>query len=171
MQGMKGVMAGDGENWWMHMPFMGRAEPEVMPADQVKAMVRQADMEGPLVDWKKKGHVVELVGKEDLEGTEVFHIQLTREDGDVEHHYLDAEYFIPLQAEWKTEQQGQEIEVKVIFGDYKEVDGLMIAHSMQMVGGMGGNLVMTSVEVNMDVEDSEFVMPEPAPAEAMATDG
>ncbi len=170
MQGMTGIMAGDGENWWMYMPFMGKAEAEVMPEDQVKTMSRQADIEGPLIGWKEKGHAVEFIGKEDLEGTEVYHLQLTRESGDVEHHFLDAEYFIPLQVDLKTEQQGQEIEMKMIFGDYKEVEGLMIAHSMQIVGGMGGNLVMSSVEINIDIDDSEFVMPEPAEA-ATGTDG
>ena len=170
MQGMTGVMAGDGETFWLHMPFMGQAAPEAMPAEQIKGMKRQSDIEGPLVGWEEKGHTVELVGKEDLEGTEVFNIKVTRDTGDVEHHYLDAEYFIPLQAEWTEAAQGQEMQITVVFGDYKDVDGLMIAHSMQIVGGMGGNMVLSSIEVNVDVDDSEFMMPE-APAEATGTDG
>jgi outer membrane lipoprotein-sorting protein len=171
VQGMQGIMAGDGENYWMHMPFMGRTDPEPMPNDQIKQMVRQADIEGPLMNAEEKGITLELVGKEDLEGTEVFHITVTREDGDVEHHFLDAEYYVPLQVKTKTEMQGQEMEMTMVMGDYKEVGGLMVAHSMQIVGGTGGTLTMSSVEIDPEIDDSIFAMPEPAPATEDGTDG
>ncbi len=53
----------------------------------------------------------------------------------------------------------------------------MIAHSMQIVGGMGGTLTMNSVEVNPEIDEAQFAMPEPAPEpepaeeEATETDG
>jgi len=179
VQGMKGIMAGDGETYWMHMPFMGRTDPEPMPEEQIEQMVRQADIEGPLMGHADKDLALELAGKEDLEGTEVYRITVTREDGDVEQYFLDAEYYVPLQAKMKSEMQGQEIDITLVFGDYKEVDGLMIAHSMQIVGGMGGTLTMSGVEVNPEIDDTQFAMPEPEPQpepepaeeEATETDG
>lgn len=169
VQGMQGIMAGDGETYWMHMPFMGRTDPEPMPDDQVKQISRQADIEGPLMNAEEKGITLELVGKEDLEGTEVYHITVTREDGDVEHHFLDAEYYVPIQVKTKTEMQGQEMEMTMVFGDYKEINGLMMAHSIQIVGGAGGALTMNSIEVDVEVDDSIFAMPEVAEPEAEAT--
>jgi len=171
VQGMQGVMASDGETFWMHMPFMGRTDPEPMPDDQIKQMVRQADIEGPLMNAADKGITLELVGKEDLEGTEVYHISVTREDGDVEHHFLDAEYYVPIQVKMKSEMQGQEVEMTMVLGDYKEIGELMVAHSIQFVGGTGGTLTMSSIEVDPEVDDAIFVMPEPAPAPETETEG
>ena len=85
--------------------------------------------------------------------------------------FLDAEYFLPLRMESKADFQGTEVEVENIFGDYKEVGGLMVAHSMQMVGGAGGTLTMNTIEIDPEIDDSIFKMPEPAPAAEGSTDG
>jgi len=69
LQGMTGIQAYDGTKGWMVMPFMGKTEPEAMTGDDLKQMQDQADMvEGPLLNWKEKGHQVELIGKETVEG-------------------------------------------------------------------------------------------------------
>ena len=64
VQGMTGMQAYDGKNAWMVMPFMGKKDPEAMPAEGTKLVAEESDFDGPLVDWKEKGHKVELVGKE-----------------------------------------------------------------------------------------------------------
>jgi len=35
-------------------PFFGRKDPERMSADDVKALVEDTEIDGPLVDWKEK---------------------------------------------------------------------------------------------------------------------
>lgn len=120
-QGMTGIQASDGEIAWMVMPFMGKTDAEQMPADMAKQLEEQADIEGPLFDWSGKGHQVELLGVEEMEGTEVYKIQLTLESGDVRYHYLDSEYFVTVKQEGKTKVQGQEMEIETTIGDYKEL--------------------------------------------------
>ena len=71
-QGMTGVQAFDGETGWFIMPFMGKTDPEKMPPDQLKDIEDQADLDGPLVDYKKKGHKVELLGTDEVEGSEAY---------------------------------------------------------------------------------------------------
>src|SRR6266571_4814263 len=68
IQGMTGMQVYDGKNAWMVMPFMGKKDPEMMPAEQAQMLDEQADMDGPLVDYKAKGNKVELLGKEQVEG-------------------------------------------------------------------------------------------------------
>jgi outer membrane lipoprotein-sorting protein len=161
-QGMTGVRAFDGETGWSIMPFMGKTEPEKMPPDQIKQIDDQADMDGPLVDYKKKGHEVELVGKEDIEGTEAYKLKVTKKGGEVEYHFLDAEYFLPIQTKGKYKMQGTELEYTVVPGDYKEVGGLLYAHSMeQRMGAMGGTtMTVDKIELNVKLDDNRFTMPE-----------
>lgn len=162
MQGQTMVQAYDGETAWWIFPFMGNPEPQKMPEDQARETINQADIEGHLVDYKKKGHKVELIGKEDMEGTEVYKLKLTLKNGDVQYIYLDGEYFIELKQTTKSKRQGVEFEVDTFYGDYKEVNGLMIPHSIESKAS--GNTVMQitleKFEVDVDVDDSIFEMPQ-----------
>ena len=65
---------------------------------------------------------------------------------------------------------GTEIEFAVVFGDYKEVNGLLMPHSIQQQGsGMGGGAVtLEKVEVNIPLSDERFAMPEVKKEEAAA---
>lgn len=162
-QGMTGIQAFDGETAWMLMPFMGKTEPEPMPEDMAKEVREQADMDGPLVDYAAKGHQIELLGLEEIEGTQAFKLKLTKKSGDVEFYYLDAEYFIPIKVEGSTEMQGRVVEFERTLSDYKEVDGLMIPHSIEErpKGAAAGQVfTIEAVEVNVPVEASVFRMPE-----------
>jgi len=163
MQGMTGIQAYDGEVAWMVMPFLGKNDPEEMADDQAKSMKEQADFDGPLVDWKAKGHQVELVGMEETEGTEAYKLQVNLSNGDVRYHFLDSESFITIKQEGKTEVQGNEVEFETILSDYKQVDGLWFAHSVESKpkGAPSGQVItIDSIELNGDVAASLFEMPE-----------
>jgi hypothetical protein len=168
-QGMTGVQAYDGTTGWFVMPFAGRLEPEKMSDEDLKGMEEQADMDGALVDYKKKGHKIELMGKEEEDGSEVYKLKVTKKGGDVDYYFLDAEYFLPIKIKGSRSRQGTVFEFEASLGDYKEVNGLLVAHSIaQTTGVMGGSTVtFEKVEINVDLPDERFAMPAPK-AEAPA---
>lgn len=161
-QGMTITQAYDGKTGWMVMPLTGKTDPEKLPEEQVKHLASRADMDGPLVDYQKKGHKAELAGTDELEGTPVYKLKMTKKDGDVDTFFIDKESFLPIGMKTKTSVQGTEVEVEVSFGDYKPVDGVMMAHSVgQKMGAMGGTtMTFDKVETNVDLPDSRFAMPE-----------
>ena len=164
-QGMTGIQAFDGKTGWTVMPFMGKKEPEAVSADDVKNMEDQADFDGPLVDYKEKGHQVELVGKETIEGTPVYKLKVTKKNGDVENHYLDAEQYLEVRVDGKKMVHGQEMEGETTLSNYKEVGGLIFPFSIQskQKGGPGGvTLTFEKIEVNPDLAASRFEMPQAA---------
>jgi len=67
LQGMTQIQAYDGKEGWRVSPFFGRKDPERMSVDDVKALIENSDIDGPLVDWKTKGSSVEYLGIEDVE--------------------------------------------------------------------------------------------------------
>jgi len=167
VQGQTGIQAYNGEIGWMFMPFMGKAEPEKMPDEAVKQLDQQADFEGPLVDWEKKGHTVELMGKENVEGTDAYKLKVTLKGGDVSYVYLDAEYYLEIKEESKRTMRGQEVELESTSGDYKEVGDLLLPHSMtsKAKGAPAGQTItITSIELNPELADDLFDMPAAAPA-------
>jgi len=164
IQGMTGIQAYDGESGWRVMPFMGKTEPEPIPEGELAMLEEQADLDGPLFDYAEKGHEVELLGKEDLEGTEAYKLKLTRADDTVVYIYLDAEYFLELRSESQREipQMGGEVNMIVESGDYKEVGGLVFPHNFkQSVEGSpaAANISIEEVELNPELDDSRFAMP------------
>lgn len=171
LQGMTGVQATDGETYWMVMPFMGQTAPEKMADDQAKQFAQQAEFESEFLDWEAKGHQVELVGRTDVEGTPAYEVKLTREGGDTQTIFLDAEYYVPIRMVTKADVQGMEMEMETTIGDYKEIDGLVMAHSIES-RAKGASAPMQSIQFEsvtfgQDIDDSVFAMPEaPAPAAA-----
>lgn len=172
IQGMTGVQAYDGQQAWGISP-MGSRQPEPMPAEMAKDLDNQSDIDGPLVDTQAKGHKVELVGKEKVEGSDAWKLKVTLKSGDVQHIYLDADSFLEIRTEQKRTIRGTEVELETSYGDYKEAGGLLWPHSIQSAAkGRPEKQVLSfdSIEINPALEDARFKMPAPAPAEAPKQD-
>jgi outer membrane lipoprotein-sorting protein len=172
VQGTIAVQAYDGTTGWAISP-MGTGQPEVLPAEQAKVMADQADIEGPLVDYKAKGHQVELLGKEKIESGDAYKLKVTKKDGSIEYYFLDAESYLPVRVEGKRMVRGTEIEGEGTIGDYKEVGGFLWPHSIQ--NGAKGRaekqtITIEKIEINPAIDDARFKMPAPKPAEAPKED-
>jgi len=162
LQGLTGVQAYDGQVGWAVMPFMGKTEPEPLPEDQLKLAEEQADFDGVLIDYAAKGHKVELVGKETVEGTEAYKLKVTLKNGDVRYIYLDAEYFLEIRTEGSRMMRGTQMDFESSIGDYKEVEGLMFPHSIDS-GAKGSpqrqKITVTKIVLNPAIDDARFKMP------------
>src|SRR4030095_10652302 len=164
VQGMTGIQAYDGKTAWAVMPFMGSKDPEQMSKEASDAMGESADFDGPLVDYKEKGNKVELVGKEKLEGTAPYKLKVTLKSGEVRTIYIDAESGLELGSNGKRKMRGQEVEFKNTLADYKDVSGIMFAHSMEntFVGAHGEQkqaMTIEKVEFNVPTADTLFAVP------------
>jgi len=160
--GMTGVQAYDGTQAWQVMPFAGKKDPEPMSADDSKEFADQADFDGPLVDWKAKGHTLEYVGHESIEGADTYKLKLTKKSGQVEYYFLDTETFLIVKEASKRTVRGTEAEVETSLGDYKDVNGLMMPFSM--TNSMKGSdhkqsMTFDKVETDVALADARFTMP------------
>ncbi|HEX8893139.1 MAG TPA: hypothetical protein VF783_07435, partial [Terriglobales bacterium] len=66
--GMTMVQAYDGKAGWMIQPFSGRKDPQLMGEDDLRDLTLDADIDGPLVDYKAKGNTVEYMGHDTVDG-------------------------------------------------------------------------------------------------------
>ena len=167
VQGLTAVQAYDGKNAWQIMPFMGKKDPEIMSADEAKETEEMADLDGPLVDYNSKGHKVELLGKEKVEGTDVYKLKVSLKNGDVQTIYIDADSFLEIKEETRRTVRGTEQIIESSIGDYKEVNGIVFPFAEE--SGVKGSaekqkLTITKVELNVPADDSIFKIPPPAPA-------
>ncbi|MEW5984176.1 MAG: hypothetical protein AB1806_17630 [Acidobacteriota bacterium] len=162
VQGMTITQAYDGTAGWMLNPMSGRTEPEELPSEAMKLVEEQADMDGPFVDYKEKGNTVELQGKEQVEGTDCYKLKVTLKSGDTRTYYIDAEHYLEVKQESRTNVRGSDMENDTIVGDWKEVDGLLFPFSIdsgQVGGQMRQKMTVEKIEINPAIEDSRFKMP------------
>jgi outer membrane lipoprotein-sorting protein len=163
VQGMTIVQAVDGDVGWTIQPMTGKKDAERMTPDDLKETQDQADFEGPLVDYKKKGHKVELAGKEKIEGTDAYKLKVTKKNGDTEYIYLDADAFLEIKSEGKRIVRDTPVEFDSTTGDYKDVGGVMFPFSAEIgAKGQKVKLSFTKIEVNPKIDDARFKMPAPS---------
>ena len=163
MQGQKMVRAFDGTTAWTINPMMGGG-PQPLTGTAANTAIDSADLEGPLVDYKQKGHTIELVGNETLDGKPVHHLKITRKTGTVQHLYLDADSGLERKTTIALEQGGMKVDLEIILTDFKSIDGLMMPSMTRQL--MNGNEIaqvsIDKVELNAPIDDAVFKMPAPA---------
>jgi outer membrane lipoprotein-sorting protein len=154
------VQAYDGQKAWWIMPFMAPDARE-MSQEQSKEFKEQADFENPLVVYKEKGYKLELLGKEDMEGTPVFKLKLTKGDGREIYFYLDAASGIDLKNTMVLKAGETETINEIIFSDYKPVNGLLLPFHIEnrTNGKTQAQLTVATIEINQVIDDAIFVMP------------
>lgn len=167
LQGFTAISAYDGKQGWKINPFGGKKDAETLGEDELKSIIEESDIDGPLIDFAKKGYKVVYVGKEDYEGSDVYKLRVTMANGTIRHYFLDTDYYVPIKVETKQFIRGAEVESESVFGDYKEVGGIYFPHSVES-GPKGGSqrstITYTTIEINPVIDDSRFTMPKSGPA-------
>jgi hypothetical protein len=162
IQGLAQVQAYDGKTGWQISPFMGRKDPELLSQDDLKSLVVDADLDGPLVEYKEKGHRAELVGHDSVEGTDCFKIKLSMKNGDVRYYYLDADSFLDLKVEIQTTIRGALQESELYYGDYEQVNGIFYPFAVEQAqkgSASRAQISIEKIEQNVPLEDAHFSMP------------
>ena len=161
-QGLTGVNAYDGERGWKIEPWAGKKDPEPLGEEELKAILEDADFDGPLVNYRQKGNKVEFVGTESVEGTDTLKLKVTLKGGDVRIFYLDTDYYVPIKIVSKRTVRGAEREYEMILGDYKQVAGIYVPHSIE-TNAKGSpekqKLTYDTIEANVPLDDSRFRLP------------
>jgi len=162
LQGMTQIEAYDGKDGWKVSPFFGRKDPERMSADDVKALVEDTEIDGPLADWKTKGSTVEYLGTEDVDGTPAHKLKVVRKNGDISFVYLDPDHFLEIRIVTQRVRHGAYEEVETDLGDYEKAGGVFVPTSIA-VGSKGSAdkqvVVVDKVEANVPVDDTIFHFP------------
>jgi outer membrane lipoprotein-sorting protein len=149
------IIAFDGTTAWGVNPATGPS-PMALTGRDAESAREQADPDGPLVDYKAKGHAVEFVATEMVAGRRAHHLKITTAAKRILHCYLDAETFLEMKivSEAPTGPIEQEL------GDYRDVEGLKLPHSIRSgVGDRAIQIVIEKIEVNPTLDDAIFRMP------------
>ena len=156
------IQTTDGTSGWKLMITNGTGDSVALTAGEVRNMAGGADIDGPLLDYAKKGNKVELIGKEKVGDKDAYKLKVTDKTGDVRYDYIDANSFLEIKWEGQVENAGEKNTFASYFSDYRKVNGVMFA--FLITSGTadhpdGQKIVFDKVEVNVPLEDSLFGKP------------
>ncbi|MDP4231369.1 MAG: hypothetical protein Q8916_13300, partial [Bacteroidota bacterium] len=139
---------------WSYAPYGGQQKPEAMTPEDVKEAQDQLDIQGELIDYKEKGHTVEYVGKEDIEGTECYKLKVTLKGGLVKTMFIDPSSYYKIREVQKHVANGKESEETVDYSNFQKLpEGIIVPMS---IGAGGGSVTVKKCEINPKIDDSVF---------------
>ncbi|HEX9944713.1 MAG TPA: hypothetical protein VGG03_22115 [Thermoanaerobaculia bacterium] len=157
MLGKKIIYGHDGSaTWWIH-PLLGAEQPAAVPEPQAALVRRAAEFESPLVDAAAKGHRVELLGREEIDGQPAFKLKVVRKDGAEETWYLDASNYLELARFDRTLDLPDSKDRWTYYSDFRTVEGLVIPHRQDQEYSIRHvSLTVEKVQVNPEIDPGRF---------------
>ncbi len=162
--GVSLTQAYDGTTGWSIQP--GQHDAAKMSDEDLAAIREQVDFDGPLIDYKKKGNKLELLGRADVDGKPAWKLKLTTKDGQDTIVYLDAASFLEVRDEQTVKIEGQDVPTQTSISGYREVEGVRFATRVEArpiaaTPDPAASQVFTidKIEVNPQLPADTFSMP------------
>ncbi len=158
------VQVYDGKQGWKVRPFLGRNEVEPFTGTEAREAADWQELDGPLVDYARKGTKVELQGIETVEGHKAYKLRLAMKDGTERHVWIDAAKFLELKIDGQPRtMDGKLRQVVVYYRDYRAEKGLNMPHVFETViegGKKSYKMHVEQVAVNQPMDDTLFAKPQ-----------
>ena len=136
------------------MPFQGQTEPVKMSEEDLKQAQDQVDAQGALIDYKEKGHTVELAGKETVDGVECYKLNVVLKGGKKETLFIDAKTYYQVRLVASAKVNGQDVEQTISFSNFQKLpEGVVFPMTITQ---QFGEVTVTKMEINKVVDESIF---------------
>jgi hypothetical protein len=165
LQGLTAVQAYDGHAAWQVQPFDGRKDPSRMSDDEARAISLGADLDLPFVDARAKGHTLEYLGLEDVDGTPAHALRVRLKTGDEATYWIDPDTWMVIRVLERHTIRGAEDQTETDLGEYQQVAGVWVPMTEES-GPKGSDvsrrqkLVYDKAEANLPAPAALFSFPE-----------
>jgi len=162
-QDQPAVQVYDGTQGWKVRPYLGRNEVEPFTTAETKAATGWQELDGPLIDYAKKGTKIDLQGMETVEGKNTYKLKLTMKNGEQRNLWVDAKSFLEVKIDGEPRKLDNKVhQVAIFYRDFKKVNGFTIPYTTEtVVEGVPQTYKMTiqTVAMNPPLEDALFAKP------------
>ena len=159
VNGQKITNAFDGTSLWIEVGTMPAQE---LPGTQAAYARQDAEFDSVFLDYKEKGYVIELVGKEKLDGADVYRLKVAKQGAPPRDYYLDALTGLEKRIMVSVQSpDGAQVTSVTEFSDYRTVEGCQVPFVLKQ--RQNDKLISTTtldqIEFNVPIDDSYFRMP------------
>lgn len=161
VNGQKIVSVYHNGSGWKINPFTGAETATEVVDQELREYKAQTSLVNHLMDYKARGHSVELLPQQDVEGVKCYEIKLTnKDDGKVTNYFINIADYLLIKSISTREIQGQEMEVETFYSDLKEFGGLKFAmtRSQKIQGQVFQEVKLDKIELNVAIDEAIFKM-------------
>jgi hypothetical protein len=148
----------DGKGWKIN-PFAGITTVTDMTPEELIDFKSQSMIASQLMDYKLRGHKVELQGQEDVEGIKTYKIRLTnKDDNKVTTYFISVTDNTIIKSVSTRQLQGQDIEIETFYSDIKDFNGLKfpMLRIQKMQGQVFQQIKIATIEFNVPIDEKIF---------------
>jgi hypothetical protein len=148
----------DGKGWKIN-PFAGITTVTDMTPEELIDFKSQSMIASQLMDYKLRGHKVELQGQEDVEGIKTYKIKLTnKDDNKVTTYFISVTDNTIIKSVSTRQLQGQNIEIETFYSDIKDFNGLKfpMLRIQKMQGQVFQEIKIATIEFNVPIDEKIF---------------
>jgi outer membrane lipoprotein-sorting protein len=168
-EGKAQVLAYDGKTLWGINPLVSPNPQEISGPLVDKTRKDADDFDSVLLDYKQKGHKVELVPSDGSTGRAGPHLRVTKKNGSIQDIFLNPDTFLEDKIAMEVEQPsqpgqqgtGKKAVVATELLDYRDVNGMMVPFRIRQTfnGQPQGEVTYEQVQFNLPIGDELFRMP------------
>jgi hypothetical protein len=125
----------------------------------------EGDFDGLLVDWREKGHTIELLGREEMPGGDTYKLKVTLKSGLVRIVNIDTKTYLERRHTGVLNLPGdRQFDVTISFDNWRDVDGAKFPFDIieERTGKEPAVTLVTytdKIELNVPLEDALFAPP------------
>ena len=154
------IEAFDGKKGWTIDPWQEINYARRINSGEENVFAQKAEFTTPFFNYKERGHQVEFIGEEKLEGLDVFVLKLTRSNGKSEKWYLDAKTYLEYKYESSWVDFATELPSETFFDDFRTVDGLVIPFFVERTFWQRDRVMqIDNIEINSAFDKQLLEMP------------
>jgi len=148
----------NGKGWKIN-PFAGVTTVTDMTPEELIDFKSQSMIASQLMDYKVRGHKVELQGQEDVEGIKTYKINLTnKDDNKVSTYFISLTDNNLVKSVTTRQLQGQDIQIETFFSNTKDFNGLKFPtlRTQKMQGQVFQEIKIVTIEFNVPIDEKIF---------------
>jgi len=125
----------------------------------------EGDFDGLLVDWRDKGHAIELLGREGIPGGDTYKLKVTLKSGLIRIVNVDTKTYLERRHTGVLNLPGnRQFDVTISFDNWRDVDGVKFPFDIieERTGKEPAVTLVTytdKIELNVPLEDALFAPP------------
>lgn len=148
--GLTGYQLMAKDSGYQFSPFQGMTSPERMTAEDIMQGQDNLDIQGVLIDYAQKGHSIELMEPEDVDGVDAIQLKVNLKSGKTLFYFIDPDTFYIIRTKVKGISNGQEYtNISNNYNFKTTSNGLILPYTVD-------NITYDNIEVNVPIDQKIF---------------
>lgn len=150
----------NGTSGWTIDPWQEILFPRELNKTEINSFLQKSEFFTPFYKYKEKGHEVEFVGLQNVDGIDMYAIKLTRTNGKTETWYLDANTYLEYKCESAWVDFAYPAPAESYFDDFRTIDGLVIPYFIERTFWQRDRILqIENIEFNPEIDVTLFEIP------------